>query len=212
MKKLMLLCLAVLSASVMPVAYAEVLAPDVLINNTAKEVLAIIKQDKDIQAGSQKRVLELVDAKVLPHFNFTRMTRLAVGKHWRTATPEQKKSLEAEFRNMLVRTYTKAFSAYRDQVVQIKPLKLAGDAIEVTVKTAIVKPGVPSTAVNYDMEKTADGWKVYDLSVEGVSLITSYRSTFSDQIQQGGIDGLIKTLADKNRSAVDTALHKAGNK
>ena len=191
---------------------AEILAPDVLIKSTAQEVLAIVKQDKDIQAGNQKRVLDLVDAKVLPHFNFTRMTRLAVGKHWRTATPEQRQALETEFRNMLVRTYTKAFSVYRDQAVQIKPLKMAADAAEVTVKTVIVKPGTPSIPVDYDMEKTAEGWKVYDLSVEGVSLVTSYRSTFSEQIQKGGIDGLIKTLVEKNRTASDAALNKASSK
>ena len=187
----------------MSFAQAELQAPDALIKNTAQEVLAIVKQDKDIQAGSQKKVLELVDAKVLPHFNFTRMTKLAVGKHWRTATAPQKQALETEFRNMLVRTYTKAFTVYRDQEVEIKPLKVADNATEVTVKTMIVKPGAPSIPVNYDMEKTPEGWKVFDLVVEGVSLVTSYRSTFSEQIQKGGIDGLIKTLVEKNQAGTN---------
>ena len=204
--------LGVLLTSVSLGASADMTEPDVLIKNTAQEVLDIVRQDKDIQAGNQKRVLDLVDAKVLPHFNFTRMTRLAVGKYWRTATPEQKKSLETEFRNMLVRTYTKAFSAYRDQVVQTKPLKMAADATEVTVKTVIVKPGIPSIPVDYDLEKTADGWKVYDLIVEGVSLVTSYRSTFSEQIQKGGLDGLIKTLVEKNNTAAAASLNKADAK
>ena len=212
MKKMTMLALGVMLASAALGVSAEVPAPDVLIKNTAQEVLAIVKQDKDIQAGSQKRVLELVDAKVLPHFNFTRMTRLAVGKHWRTATEQQKKSLETEFRNMLVRTYTKAFSVYRDQVVQIKPLKMASDATEVTVKTVIVKPGTPSIPVDYDMEKTTAGWKVYDLIVEGVSLVTSYRNTFAEQIQKDGIDGLIKTLQEKNRAASEAGLNKADSK
>ena len=212
MKKMTILALGVMLAGAPLGVSAEVQAPDVLIKNTAQEVLAIVKQDKDIQAGSQKRVLELVDAKVLPHFNFTRMTRLAVGKHWRTATEQQKKSLETEFRNMLVRTYTKAFSVYRDQVVQIKPLKMANDAAEVTVKTVIVKPGTPSIPVDYDMEKTADGWKVYDLIVEGVSLVTNYRSTFAEQIQKDGIDGLIKTLQEKNRAASEAGMNKADSK
>ena len=204
MKKLLSMYLAVVLAVVAPVVCAETQAPDELIKNTAQEVLGIVKQDREIQAGSQRKVLELVDAKVVPHFNFTRMTRLALGKHWRTATPEQQQTLEKEFRNMLVRTYTKAFTAYRDQVVQVKPLKIPADANEVTVRTSIVKPGTPSIPVDYDMEKTADGWKVFDLIIEGVSLVTNYRSTFAQQIQQSGIDGLIKTLAEKNRKAAES--------
>ena len=207
-----ILWLGVLLTGVSLSAYADITEPDALIKRTAQEVLDIVRQDKDIQAGNQKRVLELVDAKVLPHFNFTRMTRLAVGKHWRTATDQQKKSLETEFRNMLVRTYTKAFSTYRDQTVQTKPLKMTSDATEVTVKTVIVKPGTPSIPVDYDMEKTADGWKVYDLIVEGVSLVTSYRSTFSEQIQKDGLDGLIKTLTEKNTTAAKASLNKADAK
>ena len=211
MNKIIMLSIAVLLSSTAPTVYAELQAPDALIKNTAQEVLTIVKQDKDIQAGSQKKVLQMVDAKVLPHFNFTRMTRLAVGKHWRTATPQQKQALEAEFRNMLVRTYTKAFTVYRDQEVEVKPLKIADGATEVTVKTTIVKPGTPSIPVNYDMEKTPDGWKVFDLIIEGVSLVTNYRSTFSEQIQRGGIDGLIKTLVEKNKAGVDVS-NKAGSK
>ena len=171
--------------------------------------MAIVKQDKDIQAGNQRKILALVDAKVLPHFNFTRMTRLTVGKHWRVATPEQRQALETEFRNLLVRTYTKAFTVYRDQKVEIKPLKMERDATEVTIKSSIIKPGTPSVPVDYDMEKTADGWKVYDVYIEGVSLVTSYRSTFSEQIQQSGIEGLIKTLVEKNKIAANASLRQA---
>jgi phospholipid transport system substrate-binding protein len=151
-------------------------------------------------------MLELVDAKVLPHFNFEHMTKLAVGKSWRTASAEQKKQLMSEFRILLVRTYTKAFTSYRDQIVEVKPFKLDPAANEVTVKTAIVKPGSQQPIlVDYDMEKMPDGWKVYDLTVEGVSLVTSYRGTFADQVQQVGIDGLIKTLVDKNRTSASNA-------
>ncbi len=209
-KEVIALWLAVLLAGASIGVRAEVLQPDALIRNTVQEVLVIVKQDKDIQSGNQKKILELVDAKVLPHFNFTRMTRLAVGKSWRTATPAQKQALEAEFRNLLVRTYTRAFTVYRDQNVEIKPFKMADGATEVTVKTVIVQPGgPPPIPVNYDMEKTADGWKMYDLTIEGVSLVTSYRGTFADQIQQGGIDGLIKTLREQNQAAASTSLHKA---
>jgi phospholipid transport system substrate-binding protein len=201
MKKILLL-LTGLMLSLSPHARADEPGPDVLIKDTVREVLDIVRADKDLRSGNQKKMLELVDAKVLPHFNFEHMTKLAVGKSWRTATPEQKQALMTEFRIMLVRTYTKAFTSYRDQVVEVKPFKLDAAATEVTVKTAIVKPGSQQPIlVDYDMEKSPTGWKVYDLTVEGVSLVTSYRGTFADQVQQIGIDGLIKTLTDKNKNA-----------
>ncbi len=186
---------------VINIAHADSSAPDDLIKSTVQEVTTIIKQDKELQSGNQQKLLALVDAKVLPHFDFNRMTRLAVGKYWRTATAEQKQRLVSEFRDLLVRTYTKAFTVYRDYVVEVMPLKMSADATEVTVRTNVIKPGAQPTPVNYQMGKTADGWKAYDLSIEGVSLVTSYRGTFGDAIQRNGIDGLIKTLADKNSSA-----------
>ena len=149
---------------------------------------------------------------MLPHFNFTRMTRLAVGKNWRNATPEQKKVLEIEFRNLLVRTYTTAFTTYKDQEVEVKPLKMANDATDVTVKTFILNKGKPPLPVNYDMEKTANDWKVYDLSIEGVSLVTNYRGTFAEQVQKSGIDGLIKTLVENNQAKTGTIVSKAASK
>lgn len=215
MKRLLKMVVGVLCAGVLclgSVAHAEVLAPDALINTTVQDVLSIIKRDKDIQAGNQKKILELVDAKVLPHFDFARMTKLAVGKSWRTATPEQQKALVTEFRNMLVRTYTKAFTVYRDQTVEVKPFKMVADATEVTVKTSINKPGAQPVPVDYEMEKTADGWKVFDVAIEGVSMVTSYRGTFTSQIEQNGIDGLIKTLSDKNANAANQSLRKADAK
>ena len=192
------------------VAQAEIVAPDVLIRTTVQEVVAVIKTDKDIQAGDQPKTLALVDEKVLPHFDFERMTQLAVGKYWRTATPEQKQALTREFRNMLVRTYTKVFSVYRDQLIEVKPLKMAGDATEVTIQTTISKPGPPVIPVNYEMKKNADGWKVFDIYIEGVSMVMNYRGTFGAQIQESGIDGLIKTLIDKNAASVaSAAMRKA---
>lgn len=191
-------------------ARAEVTGPDVLVRNTAQEVLAIVKQDKDIRAGNQKKILALVDAKVLPNFDFERMTRLAVGRGWRSATPDQKKTLVTEFRTLLVRTYTNAFTRFQDQTVEVKPVNMIAGADEVTVKTLIAKPGTQSIAVDYEMEKTADGWKAFDLTVEGASLVTTYRGTFTDQIQQSGIDGLIKMLVDKN--AANNALSRADAK
>ena len=192
------------------VAHAEVIAPDVLIKNTVREVTAIIKQDKDIQAGNQKKILALVDAKVLPHFDFQRMTQLAVGRYWRTASPEQQQALVTEFRDLLVRTYTKVFTVYRDQTIEVKPLRMAPDDTEVTISTVISKPGTQPTSVDYEMMKSPDGWKVFDISVEGVSMVMSYRGTFASQIQQDGVDGLIRTLSDKNATATDGNVAKTG--
>lgn len=212
MKKTIALWVGVLLACVSLGVRADIPEPEALIRNTVAEVLAIVKRDKDIQSGNTKKVIELVDAKVLPHFNFTHMTRLAVGKNWRNATPEQKKVLEIEFRNLLVRTYTTAFTTYQDQEVEVRPLKMANDATEVTIKTFILNKGKQPLPVNYDMEKTANGWKVYDLSIEGVSLVTNYRGTFAEQIQKSGIDGLIKTLVEKNQAQTGTMLPKATSK
>lgn len=194
------------------VAQAEMLAPDDLIKNTVQEVVAIIKSDKDIQAGNQKKILALVDAKVLPHFDFERMTQLAMGRPWRTATPEQKQALVREFRNMLVRTYTKVFSVYRNQEIEVKPLKPAADVTEVTVQTTIRKPGTPDIPVNYELKKNPEGWKVFDIFIEGVSMVMSYRGTFTTQVEQNGIDGLIKTLTDKNINAANEDLRKEATK
>lgn len=208
MKKIFSLLLA---ASLMgsPLALAaEVVDPDVLIKNTVKEVLEVVRQDKDIR-DNQKKLLALVDAKVLPHFDFTHMTRLAVGRAWRSATSEQQKALETEFRNLLVRTYTKAFTVYRDQSVEVKPFKMPGGATDVTVKTVIIQPGAQSIPVNYDMEKTDNGWKVYDLTVEGVSLVNTHRGSFAEKIQQAGIDGLIKSLVEMNQAAATAPVRKA---
>jgi phospholipid transport system substrate-binding protein len=215
MNKIFVLLSGVLLLGLSLGARADIPDPDVLIKNTVHEVLDVVRKDKELRAGNQKRLLELVDEKVLPNFDFERMTKLAVGRSWRSATPEQRKALMNEFRILLVRTYTKAFTSYRDQVVEIKPLKLDSSMTDVTVKTSIVKPGSQQAVeVDYDMEKRPDGWKVYDLSVEGVSLVTSYRGTFADQIQQIGIDGLIKTLADKNKEAANNAAsaEKAASK
>ncbi|CAG9934398.1 MlaC/ttg2D family ABC transporter substrate-binding protein [Candidatus Nitrotoga arctica] len=212
MNKIITLWMGVLLACVSLGARADTPEPEALIRNTVDEVLAIVKRDKDIQTGNTKKVIELVDAKVLPHFNFTRMTRLAVGKNWGSATPEQKKVLEIEFRNLLVRTYTTAFTTYQNQEVEVKPLKMANDANEVTIKTSIINKGKPPLPVNYDMEKTAHGWKVYDLSIEGVSLVTNYRGTFAEKIQKSGIDGLIKMLVEKNQAQTGTMSPKATSK
>ena len=188
-------------------ASADVDAPDVMLRNTVQDVLEIVRNDKDIRAGNMKRVLELIDAKVLPHFDFTRMTQLAVGRSWRTATPEQKQALVTEFRTMLVRTYAKAFTQFHDQTVEVKPLKLQNDDKEVTVKSVINKPGGQPVLVDYEMEKLAEGWKVFDVTIEGISLVATNRSSFTEKVQQSGIDGLIASLTTMNR---DASLNNSG--
>ncbi len=208
MKKMTSALLALAFVGVTAMAHADIVAPDALVRNTAQEVLQVVKEDKSIQAGNQKKLLDLVQAKVLPHFDFERMTRLTAGKAWRSATPEQRTALINEFRTLLVRTYTVAFSRYRDQSVEVKPPRMQPGDDEVTIQTQIVKPGQPAIAVDYEMEKTSDGWKVFDLSVEGASLVATYRGTFAEQIQQGGVDGLIKNLADKNKANADKPLRK----
>ncbi|MBI3479532.1 MAG: ABC transporter substrate-binding protein [Nitrosomonadales bacterium] len=202
--------LGALLVCVLSAAHADALAPDALIRNTVDDVIGVIKQDKDIRAGDQKKIIALVDAKVLPHFDFGRMTQLAVGKYWRTATPEQKQALTTEFRNMLVRTYTKVFTVYRDQTIEVKPFKMGADDSEATVKTVISKPGSQIIPVDYEMKKGTDGWKVFDITIEGVSMVMSYRGTFASEIQENGIDGLIKLLSDKNTSSSE--MVKAGAK
>ena len=200
MKKLTFSLLWVLVSAMPSMAQAEVPAPDVLIDNTVHEVMQIVNADRGI-VSNQKRLLELVDAKILPHFDFTRMTQLAVGRSWRTATTEQKQALTAEFRTMLVRTYTKVFITYPDPKVEVKPVKLGSDDAETTVRTVIRLKSGQAVTIDYEMQKSPTGWKAFDVTVEGVSLVTSYRGSFADQIQQVGIDGLVQALADKNLAA-----------
>ena len=157
-----------------------------------------MKADKDLQAGNQQKIEKLAEEKVLPYFNFARMTQLAVGRNWREASDAQKKSLTDEFRKLLVRTYSTTLSQYRDQTIDVKPLKIAAADTEVVVKTQINQPGGQPIPIDYSVEKTKDGWKVYDVLIDGVSLVTNYRSSFNTEIQKSGIDGLIKSLVDRN--------------
>ena len=205
MRKVIALCLIALWMAISLAAHAEEVAPGVLVKNIAEDVLSVIRQNHGTPTGSREEILKLVNAKVLPHFNFERMTRLAIGKNWRNATPMQRNALVVEFRNLLVNTYTNAFARYQNQTVEVKPVQMSSGVNEVTVKTHILKPGVQRVTVNYEMEKTPEGWKVFDLTVEGVSLVISYRSTFGREVRLNGIDGLIKTLLEKN--AANNAAH-----
>jgi phospholipid transport system substrate-binding protein len=189
-----------LFALLVPLAQAQQPAPDVLVKSITEEVVAILKKDQDIQAGDPKKVADLIDTKVVPHFNFIRMTRLAMARNWRLASPEQQKELAGEFKTLLVRTYSTALSNYRDQQIDYKPLRAKPEDTEVTVKSDVKQSGSSQpVSIDYEMEKTPNGWKVYDVKVGGVSLVTTYRDTFASEVKEHGVDGLIKSLAAKNR-------------
>jgi phospholipid transport system substrate-binding protein len=179
-------------------AVAAGLAPDELIRGVATDVQTIVRQDKAIQSGDMRKTLELIDAKVLPHFDFSRMTALAVGRDWRTASPAQKTDLTAEFRTLLVRSYANAVVRFKDYEITVKPLKLKPEDSEVTVRSEVRKAGSPADSVDYTLYKKGEDWKVYDVAIAGVSLITNYRDSFGSEIKAGGIDGLIKSLRTKN--------------
>ena len=180
---------------------AEFVAPDEMIKNTATEVLENIHKDKDIQAGNKQKIKDLIEAKILPQFDFTRMTRLALGRFWNQATPAQQQELTNEFRSLLVRTYSASLNSYKDQKIDYKPLKLNPGETDVVVKTAILQSNGRGIPIDYTVIKSPTGWKIYDISVDGVSLVVNYRSSFAHEIQQGGIPKLISTLQAKNNGA-----------
>jgi phospholipid transport system substrate-binding protein len=190
-------------------ATAEILPPDELVKKTVKEVLELISQNKHASEPNPKKLMDFIDAKVLPHFNFERMTKLAVGKYWRTATPEQKAALIVEFRALLVRTYIKALTTYTDVSVETKPVAIQAGTTEVTVKTVILRPSAPPIPANYEMEKTDGGWKMFDLTVEGISLVSTHRNSFGEKVKQEGIDGLIKSLMLLNSEQTNAKADKA---
>ena len=180
-------------------AFAQVDSPDGLIKKVTEDVLTIVRQDKDIQSGNTKKAIELVEAKVLPNFNFQHMTALAMGRDWNKASSEQKKRLTEEFKTLLVRTYSNALTGYRDQTIRYKPTKMQSGDDNVVVRTEVVQPGNKPIQLDYSMEKMADGWKVYDVVVAGVSLVTNYRDTFNQEVRANGVDGLLQMLVNKNK-------------
>ena len=181
------------------VAHAQT-APDVWIKQISGEVIEAVKADKAIQGGDTKRILALVDAKILPGVDFQRMTSASVGRYWRQASPEQQKRLQDEFKTLLVRTYAGALTQVRDQTVELKPLRAKPEDTEVLVRSEIKGKGEP-IQLDYRVEKVGDGWKIYDVNVLGVWLVESYRASFAQEISASGIDGLITKLAEKNKAA-----------
>ena len=202
-RKLFARCLLMLAVSFGPVAgfaTGATIAPDEQVRNVTNEVLTIVRSDKSIQAGDNNRILALVDEKVLPHFDFRRMTSLAVGRDWRSASPEQQERLTAAFRTLLVRTYSNALTQYRDQTIEIKPLRGNPTDKTVRVSTEVRQAGAQPILLDYALAQADKGWKVFDVTVAGVSLVTNYRSSFGDEISTKGIDGLIASLEAKNKS------------
>ena len=174
-------------------------APDALVKRVSEEILAIAKTDKQVQAGNQERIMEVVRAKILPHINFQRMTQLTAGRYWREATPEQQQALTNEFRTLLVYTYAGAVAQIRNQTLEFKPMRATPDDTEVEVRTAVIQSRGDPIQLNYRLEKGPNGWKIVDVNILGAWLVQTYRNSFAAEIQKGGIDGLIKALNDRNK-------------
>ncbi|MGH8706410.1 MAG: MlaC/ttg2D family ABC transporter substrate-binding protein [Burkholderiales bacterium] len=193
-------------------ARAQVTPPDVLVKNVTLEVVDIIARDKEIQAGDRKKVIALIEAKVVPHFNFDAMTASAVGRSWEKANAEQKVRLTDEFRALLVRTYASAIAAYSGQKLEFRPLRAKPTDTDVTVNVRVLQPGAQPVQIDYDMEKRPTGWKVWDVRVAGISLVANYRTEFDNQVRQAGIEGLIRTLQQKNKSLARASVAGAEKK
>jgi phospholipid transport system substrate-binding protein len=182
-------------------SFAQETSPEQLVQKITNEVLGSIKSDKQLAAGDKQKAVKLAEEKVLPYIDFEEATRLAVGRAWAKATPEQKKKLVSEFRNMLVRTYSNAIGEYQGQTLKVLPSRGKQDPQDTTVRTQFVRAGAPPLPIDFQMRKADSTWKVYDIAVEGVSLVLTYRSEFDAVVKQDGIDGLLKRLAQKNTPA-----------
>jgi phospholipid transport system substrate-binding protein len=193
-------------------APAELQAPDVLVKNVTLEVIDIIQKDKDIQAGDRKKVIALIETKVLPNFNFQAMTASAVGRNWDKASADQKARLMDEFKTLLVRTYASALASYSSQKFDFRPLRAKPTDTDVTVNVRIMQPGAQPVTIDYDMEKRPGGWKVWDVRVGGISLVANYRTEFDNLVRDSGLDGLIKALQTKNKSLEHGAVAGADKK
>ena len=193
-------------------AQSEILAPDLLVKTVTLEVVDIIQKDKDIQKGDRKKVIALIESKVLPHFNFPAMTASAVGRNWDKASADQKARLMEEFKTLLVRTYSSALASYSNQKFDFRPLRAKPTDTDVTVYVRILQSGTEPVTIDYDMEKRPGGWKVWDVRVGGISLVANYRTEFDNQIRENGVEGLIKTLYAKNNSPVQPSVAGAQKK
>jgi phospholipid transport system substrate-binding protein len=209
-KAILHLLLATFGALAIGVVRAQDAAPDVLVKTVTLEVVELIAKDREIRDGSRAKLIQLIDAKVLPHFDFAAMTMLTTGQSWKKASADQKLRLTAEFKTLLVRTYASALASYSDQKLEFRPLRAKPTDTEVTVNVRVLQPGAQPVPIDYSMEKTPAGWKVYDVAIGGVSLVASYRTEFTNVIREDGIDGLIRKLQAKNRpsESAQVTAHK----
>ena len=183
-------------------ALAQTVAPDALIRQITDEVIASVKQDSAVREGDAGRISALVERTIAPHVDFRRMTQITMGPSWRGAAPEQRDELTRQFKQLLVRTYSGALSNYRDQAIEVRPLRLKPQETEVTVRSLVRQSGAEPIAIEYDLERTDAGWKVFDVRVAGVSLVLTYRSAFAEEVRNRGVQGLIELLAKKNAVGV----------
>ncbi len=190
------------------VAHADDTPPDVLVKNTTIDVTSILKRDKAEMANDPQKLYALIDTKVLPHFDFTQMTQLAVGRYWRQATPAQQQAMIKQFRTLLVRTYAGSLAAFNNQTIEFKPFNMPQGSTDVVVQTQVKQPGAQPIPIDYSMEQTPAGWKVYDVSIDSVSLVTNYRSSFGSEIRKEGMDGLIRTLTTRNQQDTTSSAAK----
>jgi len=212
---LLLLALAPLAslAQTQPVAQTsapavDATAPDVMVRNVTLEVVELITKDKEIRSGNKAKLIEVIESRVLPHFNFNAMTGLAMGQSWNKASAEQKKRLTEEFRTLLVRTYASALAAFSEQKFDFRPLRAKATDTDVIVNVRVIQQGAQPVPIDYAMEKTSTGWKVYDVMVGGVSLVANYRTEFNNMVRESGIDGLIRSLQSKNGSVAPAVAEK----
>jgi phospholipid transport system substrate-binding protein len=208
LKKIFALTAAALALTFASAAIAEE-GPDALVKRISQDVLSVAKTDKEIQSGNQKRVLDLVEAKIIPYVDFQRMTSLAAGRYWREATPEQQEKLTAEFRSLLIYTYSGAISQIKDQKLDFKPLRADPADTEVEVRSMVIQRRGEPIQLYYRLEKLPVGWRIYDVNILGAWLVEAYKGNFAAEISKGGIDGLIKTLAEKNKRLAASAAKMA---
>lgn len=192
---------ALLIALAPPALAQEAVSPEALVKKVTAEVLKAIQEDPSLQAGDRAKALALAEEKVLPHVDFQRMTSMAAGRVWRVATPAQRERMVKEFRAMLIRTYATAIDAYRGQTMKVLPVRMAKGDTEVTVRNQYRSPGNPPVEVQYDMHRTPEGWKIFDIVVGGISLVITYRGEFDHLERTSGVEGLLQALASKNAPA-----------
>ena len=202
MRKTLTLAFSLVVTLAAPAALAQDEAPDALMKRISAEVISEIRNDNYIRAGDSAKIAALVDAKIVPHFDFRRITQSAMGASWRRASPEQQDRLTREFKTLLVRTYSGALASYRGQRIEFRPLRAAPGDAEVTVKSQVRQPGTEPIAIEYDLAKTGATWKVFDVRIAGMSLVANYRSAFAEEVRNRGVEGLIGLLSSKNGTAV----------